>query len=404
MRRSAPTGRSYVPLPFDGDLDALLKLRLEQAKGREDFARLLKAIQQDPGKFKLDDKALQERLKGHLENPLVRREIEEAQRQHKDLLKLDSKAMKGFKDVFKGMESRPPEDKDPDADGPKPQPVPTPIHPGTGPTPGGPGQSSPPPASASQKREGALDEWLRDRMTALESSKVGQVLRDSPAFQQGLLDLEEAILEHRGELPGWQGWDVGPLGSRVEPPEWAVAGLENSLLKLHGMHLPSLPRPNLGLGGLGSWKLPAPSADGSGLGVGRVLLWLLFLAAVGLLLWQVLARLNARASNVAGGGWQLGPWPVHPARIASREELVRAFDYLSLLVLGPAARAWHHLAVADGLAAGAGLESARRANAAAELAALYEQARYAPSDGPMPAEALAAARRDLCLLAGVAHA
>jgi hypothetical protein len=45
-----------------------------------------------------------------------------------------------------------------------------------------------------------------------------------------------------------------------------------------------------------------------------------------------------------------------------------------------------------------------RQQAATELARLYEQARYAPQDDTLSAEDLAAARRDLCFLAGVGAA
>ena len=42
--------------------------------------------------------------------------------------------------------------------------------------------------------------------------------------------------------------------------------------------------------------------------------------------------------------------------------------------------------------------------AADELASFYERARYAPATDSLPEEALASARRSLCLLAGVASA
>ena len=48
-------------------------------------------------------------------------------------------------------------------------------------------------------------------------------------------------------------------------------------------------------------------------------------------------------------GWKLGPWPVDPQRIRTREELVRAFEYLALLSLGPDARNRHHRDLAQRL-------------------------------------------------------
>jgi len=108
--------------------------------------------------------------------------------------------------------------------------------------------------------------------------------------------------------------------------------------------------------------------------------------------------------------WKLGPWPIHPTAVQTREELIRAFEYLSVLLLGPAARHWHHLAIAASLGRSSGATvsarrwgdgSAERRQAAQQLATLYERARYAPPAEPLPEAALATARRDLCLLAGV---
>ena len=76
----------------------------------------------------------------------------------------------------------------------------------------------------------------------------------------------------------------------------------------------------------------------------------------------------------------LGPWPVDPAGVKSRADLIRAFEYLSLLRCGEPARTWHHRAIAACLG---GTASDRRA-AAAQLAELYEQARYAPAGGGEP--------------------
>src|SRR5581483_12253552 len=129
---------------------------------------------------------------------------------------------------------------------------------------------------------------------------------------------------------------------------------------------------------------------------------------------KVLATAQSRRAGKRDDGWRLGPWPVDPAAIKTREELIQAFEYLSLLNLGPAARNWNHLAIADGLRntrpsavpSTAALERSTPASGAAadELASLYEQARYAPPSDPLPDTALITARRDLCLLAGVSSA
>jgi hypothetical protein len=79
----------------------------------------------------------------------------------------------------------------------------------------------------------------------------------------------------------------------------------------------------------------------------------------------------------------------------TREELVRAFEHLSLLRLGRDAVHWNHVEIAGRLGEG------DRRRTAEQLAGLYEKARYAPASDPLPDAAIATARRDLCLLAGV---
>jgi hypothetical protein len=124
------------------------------------------------------------------------------------------------------------------------------------------------------------------------------------------------------------------------------------------------------------------------------------LVVVGVVLWRVLSRSLGASHPWGWTRWQLGPWPVKPAEIASRAELVQAFDYLALLRLGPSAYAWNHRSVVTALVKLQGADPATTA-ATERLASLYEQARYAPEAGPLPTDALVAARRHLCHLAGI---
>jgi hypothetical protein len=141
----------------------------------------------------------------------------------------------------------------------------------------------------------------------------------------------------------------------------------------------------------------------------RILLLVAALAILGLVLWRIAGRGTARTLD-ARDAWKLGPWPVQPAAVQTREELIQAFEYLSLLRLGPAARNWHHWTIAMQLGRSPGGSvsvrswgegSPERLRAAEQLASLYERARYAPAVESLPEAALAMARRDLCLLAGV---
>jgi hypothetical protein len=84
--------------------------------------------------------------------------------------------------------------------------------------------------------------------------------------------------------------------------------------------------------------------------------------------------------------------------IRTREQLVHAFDHVSLDRIGDDARTWNHRVIADQIA------EVKPANAepADQLAGLYERARYAPLDEDLTAGEFSEARRDLRVIAEVA--
>lgn len=161
----------------------------------------------------------------------------------------------------------------------------------------------------------------------------------------------------------------------------------------HDAPVPSLPS-------FGGSSVSLPSAPGADSGsTVPALLSLLLLAVVVLLL----SRMAARSQNQAGSreeNWRLGPWPVAPNAVSTRQDLIRAFEYLALLSLGLAAHTCHHRELAERLAEQDSGNPARR-QAAEMLAWLYEQARYAPPGEPLSPEEMSDARHALCCLAGV---
>ena len=80
-------------------------------------------------------------------------------------------------------------------------------------------------------------------------------------------------------------------------------------------------------------------------------------------------------------------------------ELIAAFDYLALHTLGLEVRSWNHRAIVRKLARAHGHREAAQA-----LGELYEAARYTAGAEALSGPEQEAARRDLCLLAGVAGA
>ena len=61
---------------------------------------------------------------------------------------------------------------------------------------------------------------------------------------------------------------------------------------------------------------------------------------------------------------------MRPSQVSTREDLIRAFEHLAYLLLGPGARSLNHLDVAGRLSR----DDNGRAGAADRLAHLYEQA------------------------------
>src|SRR5207253_10932011 len=133
------------------------------------------------------------------------------------------------------------------------------------------------------------------------------------------------------------------------------------------------------------------------------LIGMLVVAMVGVLAWKLMSYRQG-LQDAGGNPWNLGAWPVHPSAIRTRADLVKAFEYLAVLLLGPQARTHHHLDLAEELGKEATGEDPRRSEAARSLAYLYEIARYTPDDETLPPDELATARRELSFLAGAAAA
>lgn len=153
--------------------------------------------------------------------------------------------------------------------------------------------------------------------------------------------------------------------------------------------LPALPRAAL------------PTAGGASR-LGQAVLFLIVAAVVIVLLWRGAGWMQGIRDGYYSRRWRLGPWPVSPGAVQTREQLVRAFEYLSLLLLGPSARTRHHHDLARQIADQPAVDPDRRREAADTLAALYEQARYAPPQDDLSPEQLDRARRELRHLAGEA--
>jgi hypothetical protein len=246
----------------------------------------------------------------------------------------------------------------------------------------------PAPPAPQPTLEDTIKDWLRDLVEEAQHSPwVMDLLQDSPGLQESLLDLKN-ILDSRNE-------DGGALNRWLPDFNLAQAGWE----KLSNLPVPDFSEMNLslpeigGLGGNVSVPMPGLPTVASPSSMSRWL-WLIPILLLLLLAWWWVGKRGlARFSK---SGWKLGPWPVLPYQVSTREQLVAAFDYLALLLIGAEAKTFNHRAIAQRL----NDNPPPRQEAVNQLAALYEQARYAP-EHDMSATALETARRHLCLLAGM---
>ena len=413
---------SHIPIPLAGglgDVEAQLGDRLGGAQQLSDLQNLLKQVMENPANFGLDLNDLKRlQASGQIDtnNPGTRELIGKMlERTDPEVLvkkdpSLTPQKINKLKEEF--LKPAPKEGDKPPAGG------------GTGgggssaqssnakTTPkAGAGPSGPAPSENGRKISklaSRLQEYVKTfqrRNSALgQSSTIQETVRKLTRGSKGAGGRKSGSGSASSGSSGKSGGGAGPslpggnLGlGKVGSDGGGLFGFKG------GLSLPSLPSFKWPFGG-SSASFPAVGAPSVGGAVGRPemwggLLWVIVAVALALALWRVAAwRQEALERRRQADGWVLGAWPVNPAAVRTRQELVLAFEYLSLLLLGRPAQSWNHRQIADGMG-GRAAEPRRRA--ADQLAGLYEHGRYAPPDDSLTEAELAAARRDLCYLAGV---
>lgn len=250
--------------------------------------------------------------------------------------------------------------------------------------------------------------------TALWEKNVGPI-DESPAVKRAILELvsDNDAMDFLTDANGNNLFDMlqndggdnkfdlfgGGDGGGWELPKLDLGWLRNRDTNLDlpnrpPRERPSLPdsRPRLGTSafdGLGSFNF-------GGMQVPWILMLILLALVVAAVLWWKWETIfkPGEAVSIAGGP---GQWPIDPRAINTREDVVKAFEYLSVLICGPDAKTWTHSTIADELTALA----ATHGETAVKLARLYELARYAPLDEPLTRAELLEARRLVCDLAGM---
>jgi hypothetical protein len=238
-----------------------------------------------------------------------------------------------------------------------------------------------------QQQFQAFAHWWEHNVGSLdETPELRQFLMEMFSNQSGM---EGGSLGDLFDGPSGDG--IGNLAEKLGESGWKLpefglgtseSGPESGFSPPSAPSAPSFSGMSGFSGGEGSW-LPVVA---------------LFVVAVGgLVLWWLWPRLMGQKEVAPRPLPGLGPWPVDPRAIADREALVKAFEYLSILVCGGGARMWNHVTIAGALE-----RAVPQAEALAKpLARLYAIARYLPAQEPIPQSAIVEARGYLCELAGV---
>jgi hypothetical protein len=243
------------------------------------------------------------------------------------------------------------------------------------------------PTSKPQTLDQRIGRWLCDWLQNEETGgRLVEFMRDSPAFNDALDDLLRSVHEVDG---GWQP-NLPDVPNEFEPPRLPGLG------EFPKLGMPELPDatgwlPKMPRLQMPTFKMPlfpdfsSPSLPDVGGDWPQMLLAVLLVVGLllGIRMWALKGPPPAQRALLA-----------LPASIATRADLRRAFEALALNRFGDEARPWNHRHVAHRLGGGP---------AAAELTRLYEQARYAPGDGPLSVGDRASADRCLAQLAGGAE-
>lgn len=272
--------------------------------------------------------------------------------------------------------------------------------------------------SPTQKAEGKAE---YQQVVGLWENNFGSI-EQTPELKKSLVDMFSG--DGQGPWDGKGGGLNGMGGTKPgsQKPWWDTSSSNGqqsgfiSWLKNTGNNPPSWwknmgnwnntgPPPKMGGG---SWNAPQYSGGGGGGGFGGggdfgsaalpilVFVGVLVAVAAAFVVWrywpQIQAQLN-KPKAIPG----LGPWTIDPREVKDRETLVKAFEYLSVLICGDGARVWNHLTIAEAFRQNV----PGAAPFADPLARLYALARYSPANEPISAEDIAEARGYLCRLAEV---
>jgi hypothetical protein len=189
---------------------------------------------------------------------------------------------------------------------------------------------------------------------------------------------------------GGGGSNLNDLASRLKPPESSGNSYGSGRTSTSNNSSSSGSGGGSSSSSGGGWNF----GGGSGEGSWTPLVILMILGVGGFLLYLYYKRHPKHVEETPVEAARI--WPVDPLQVNSREDVVKAFEFLSISKCGDAAVNWHHLQIAGRM----GLNEPDHRDAANRLARLYEKARYAPANELFDELDIAEARARFSQLAG----
>lgn len=384
--RFSEPGKSYVKIDLDPGYAEELKRRLQMEDKLGPFKDLVKQILADPNQLGLDPGKLKDMK---LEDPELKKALEEWVRSDPKLresLRDWIRQNPQSKELAKDEQAQRQLQKLLDEASQKEPAPPLPVE-------WKPAEKLPRP------KDDAFTKLTERAMKEAQNTQLGEFLQRSPAWQRAFEDLR-GVMQQSDAPPGL----FGDLPSKLLTPDGNTFKLADSAFS----SLRDLPRPRFdrfrwdkSVPGIG--QIPTPDfgtpggpdfGDASLPSLGAAASWILVVLIVLLVGWRLM-RFTRRTAPVVQDRPNLGPWPVRPEAVATRADLVLAFDYLALWTLGLGVKSWNHHAVANRWRT----QAPACGDSAAALAQLYEQARYTLGADALPDAERELAQRSLAQIA-----
>ena len=288
-----------------------------------------------------------------------------------------------------------------------------PFAPGTPPTPDGTGfepGSDPEHMGFLEEDEYASQDASRRHRQYLAikrfwDSNVGP-LDETPALQELMMqmfvgqnpvdmDAGDRLAALLGDTSGEPGKPAGPSASADRPKS---DGVRFAGWTLSDLGLGQLAKDAFGRSSPPARPLPYSESDVDWPTVAAVVG---AIVVAGFLGRRMAGRVGGRWSNANAAARLAGPgrWPIDPRSISTRDDVVRAFEYLAVALCGVGSMTWHHERIAAELPTH--LPESFPHDAVETLVGQYEVAKYAPADEPFPPASVASVRELFCRLAGV---